>query len=70
MKVKNTCNCCIEKLLRKSFASFVEKQHMVNIEKPTTIMNITIKNKYCTKHFTVKLYKTNNWGTGCKYLNK
>jgi len=70
MEVINTCNCCIEKRLRKSFAmhSFIEKQHTVNTGEPTPIMNITVKNKSCTRQFTDKLYKTKNWG--CKYLNK
>ena len=33
-------------------------------------MHSLVKNKSCTRHFTDKLYKTNNWVAGCKFLNK
>ena len=72
MEVINNYNCYIEKLLKKSFAmhNFVEKQHIIDTERPTPIMDVTVKNKSCTRHFTDKLYKTNNWVAGCKFLNK
>lgn len=66
------CNCIIEKLTTKDFStySYKEKMQVIEAGQPKLPLIISNKLKRCTRHFSTKIYDSENWFCGCRYFNK
>ncbi|XP_077293750.1 zinc finger MYM-type protein 1-like [Arctopsyche grandis] len=70
VEINNNCNCSIENVLKRRFASlpFNEKEIIVKSPKPTPILNIQSKTK-TFKRYT-ETYEKISWICGCAHLTK
>ncbi|XP_077283246.1 zinc finger MYM-type protein 1-like [Arctopsyche grandis] len=72
VEINNNCNCLIENVLKRRFASlpFNEKEIIVKSPKPTPILNIQSKTKTFKRYFNTETYEKISWICGCAHLTK
>lgn len=70
--MKSICDCLIEQLFMRSFASltYTEKESFIKSSKPEPTLNITSKVKTGIRKFNKQIYSKHNWICGCAKISK